>query len=885
MYPPSGTRRVLRRATFATTAVALVGGLVAALPGTASAADEPTTLIDTTSTTWKYLEDNTDPAGTNPDTKIWTKAGYDDTAWKSAKGSFGAKRGNKTGIGPYTANTLLQQYVTGSTTVDTPTFFFRTTIDLTQEQLDGIKGLTGSVVHDDALQVYVNGSKAAGVDDANVTTNLQYAGVSASDPKTSTIGVDKGLLKPGANTVAVAVYQDRVDSSDIYLDFSELETVPGTAAAAVTDLNMTIGANETQRNLTWYSDSGEAEVVQLAKKSDATGADFPAAKATSFAATSDTTTAGSLRSQKATIAGLQEKTAYVYRVGSDAGWSKTYDFSTRSFSGDYNFLLFGDPQIGASGDVAGDQLGWQKTLDSATQKFPASEFLFSAGDQVEHAANETEYDAFLAPDQLRQYPLSPINGNHDVGSKAYEQHYNVPNFDPTAGAATSTTSSGGDHWYIYNDVLYIILNSNSQDTASHEAFMRKVVAEQGDKVKWKIVGFHHSIYSVASHANDLDIIARRAALPSIISDLDIDLVLMGHDHVYTRSYLINDGKVAEDTTQGAQGTVTPEDGDVLYVTANSASGSKYYDIRNQEYDFAAVKNQEKIRNYSNVQITDRAITVTTYRSDLGTEVDKVTLKKADATQPELTVPADSSVTVGDEFDALEGVSATDDEDGDLTDAVTVEGTVDTDTAGTYPLTYSVIDAAGNTATAARVVTVVDGTLTAGTPTIGGTARVGSTLSASPGTWTPGTALTYSWAVDGTAVAGATSSRLELVPSMAGHQVTVTVTGTQTGYSTAQRTSAPVTVAKGTLSSSKPRITGTAKVGKRLTVKVGSWSPKPSFRYTWSANGKIVKTTSSPTLKVSKKWAGKKLKVKVTGTHAGYATKSATSSSTSKVKKK
>jgi hypothetical protein len=798
MNAPSGTRRTLRRTTFASTAVALVGGLLATLPGTASAADAPTTLIDTTSTTWKYLEDNTDPAGTNADTKIWTKAGFNDSAWKSAKGSFGAKRGAKTGIGPYTANTLLQQYVAGSTTVDTPTFFFRTTVDLTQAQIDGMSGLAGTVVHDDALQVYVNGTKTAGIDDARATQNLGYAGISEGDPKSSTISVRKDLLKPGTNTVAVALYQDRPDSSDIYLDFKKLETVTGDPVAEISDLNMNIGADETKRNLAWYSTSGQAETVQVAKKSDVTGTEFPAAKATSFPAVSGETTAGGgQRSQKATISGLQENTTYVYRVGSAAAWSTTYDLKTQAFKGDYSFLLFGDPQIGASGNVAADQAGWQKTLDSAITKFPKSEFLYSAGDQVETAGNETHYDAFLAPDQLRNYPLSPINGNHDVGSKAYEQHYNVPNWDPTAGPATSATSSGGNHWYIYKDVLYIILNSNNRDSGSHEAFVKKVVAEQGDKVKWKIVGFHHSIYSVAAHANDSDIIQRRAELPKILSDADIDLVLMGHDHVYTRSYLIKNGLVTEDSKQGAQGTVTAKDGDVLYVTANSASGSKYYNIQNQAYDFAAVTNQEKIRNYSNVEVSDKALTVTTYRSDAGTEVDKVTLEKADTTKPQLKVPATGSIKVGDRFDALSGVSATDDVDGDLTAAVTVQGTVDASRTGTYTLTYSVSDKAGNTTTAIRT----------------------------------------------------------------------------------------VTVAKGMIAGSKPRIVGSAKVGKTLKVKVGRWSPKPSFRYTWYANGKIVKTTSSPNLKVSKKWAGKRLKVMVTGTHAGYTTKTVTSSSTSKVKDK
>ena len=53
-----------------------------------------------------------------------------------------------------------------------------------------------------------------------------------------------------------------------------------------------------------------------------------------------------------------------------------------------------------------------------------------------------------------------------------------------------------------------------------------------------------------------------------------------------------------------------------------------------------------------------------------------------------------------------GATATDDPDGSL--AVTVGGSVDSDTVGEYTLTYSATDAAGNTAEATRTVRVVDG---------------------------------------------------------------------------------------------------------------------------------------------------------------------------------
>ncbi|EJZ81621.1 hypothetical protein HMPREF9719_01442 [Corynebacterium otitidis ATCC 51513] len=88
---------------------------------------------------------------------------------------------------------------------------------------------------------------------------------------------------------------------------------------------------------------------------------------------------------------------------------------------------------------------------------------------------------------------------------------------------------------------------------------------------------------------------------------------------------------------------------------------------------------------------------------------------ADTTAPVLTVPGDATIAAGDPFDPLEGVSAVDDVDGDITDRVVVEGAPDTQTPGTYEVTYLVADAAGNQAAASRIVTVTRNSDGAGSP--------------------------------------------------------------------------------------------------------------------------------------------------------------------------
>ncbi|NQX05338.1 family 16 glycosylhydrolase [Rathayibacter sp. VKM Ac-2856] len=92
-------------------------------------------------------------------------------------------------------------------------------------------------------------------------------------------------------------------------------------------------------------------------------------------------------------------------------------------------------------------------------------------------------------------------------------------------------------------------------------------------------------------------------------------------------------------------------------------------------------------------------------------------------------------------------------------------------------------------TAPPTAVVAKGTLTAPTPTITGTAKVGSTLTAKTGTWGPApVALKYQWRAGGTAIAGATAATYVPTTSVVGARITVSVTGTKTGWTTAVRTS-------------------------------------------------------------------------------------------------
>ena len=402
------------------------------------------------------------------------------------------------------------------------------------------------------------------------------------------------------------------------------------ASTSFTDVLLSVGANNTQMNATWYAAQEGAGYVLVAKQSQLVDGAMPE-NAAKFDATSTPANESGKWSNQATITGLEPGTVYAYQLVNGEEKSDVATFTTAT-NGAFSFAFAGDPQIGASGNADSDTQGWDKTLGiiADSTQFDGVDFLLSAGDQVNTATNEDQYNGYLNHDELLSLPVATIVGNHDSSSNAYDQHFNVPN-----ESELGVTNAGGDYWFVYNNTLFLALNSNSMSTAEHKAFMEQAIAEAGD-VDWKVVTFHHSVYSVASHAVDGDILQRREALVPVFEDLDIDVVLMGHDHVYVRTYMMDgltpiteSDKYTDQDGDGIPESVTNPDG-ILYVTANSASGSKFYTIQSTKYEYSAVQNQERVPNVSRVDVSEDAFTITTYRTSDISVVDTFTINRETA---------------------------------------------------------------------------------------------------------------------------------------------------------------------------------------------------------------------------------------------------------------
>ncbi|MDM4763871.1 hypothetical protein QT381_12715 [Galbitalea sp. SE-J8] len=183
---------------------------------------------------------------------------------------------------------------------------------------------------------------------------------------------------------------------------------------------------------------------------------------------------------------------------------------------------------------------------------------------------------------------------------------------------------------------------------------------------------------------------------------------------------------------------------------------------------------------------------------------------------------------------------------------------------------------------------IDGTLGlvplgATAPTIGGTPRVGRTLTLVFGDWADVADLDIVWRRDGVAIAGAEDAEYDVDIADAGHRLSAVIVATADGYEDATVSTASVSVPGKRLRGARPTITGAAKVGARLVAKPGRWTAGTRLRYQWLANGKPIARATKSGLRLTKRLAGARISVVATGYRKGYALLATTSKRTGRVR--
>lgn len=180
------------------------------------------------------------------------------------------------------------------------------------------------------------------------------------------------------------------------------------------------------------------------------------------------------------------------------------------------------------------------------------------------------------------------------------------------------------------------------------------------------------------------------------------------------------------------------------------------------------------------------------------------------------------------------------------------------------------------------------------PVVSGVAAVGKQLSTTSGVWNTPANFAYAWlrcASSGTGCAvipGATATTYVPTTADAGHTLEAEVSATNVAGTASATSPATAVVVSVPHASRAPRISGKAKVGKRLTAGAGTWTgPPQTYRYAWlrcsPSGGKCrpIKKATHAAYRLTRQDAGHRLRVRIIATNAaGSAT--ATSNATKRV---
>ena len=270
--------------------------------------------------------------------------------------------------------------------------------------------------------------------------------------------------------------------------------------------------------------------------------------------------------------GLRPNTLYAYRVGDGKNWSEWFQYRTANNQPEpYSFIYFGDAQ---------NELFslWSRVIRDAYATAPQARFMIHAGDLVNHADSDAEWQEWFAAGSFihASIPSLPTPGNHEYTriagipalTKMWQPQFTLPH-NGVPGLEDS------NYYVDYQNARIISLNSMMQVRAQAD-WLEKVL--QHNPQKWTFITFHYPVFSISGRH---EIGNLKKLWKPIFDKYKVDLVMQGHEHSYARGTGTNlpAGVTQKDSTAGT-----------VYVV--SVSGPKMYALGPDHWMHRAAENTQ-----------------------------------------------------------------------------------------------------------------------------------------------------------------------------------------------------------------------------------------------------------------------------------------------------
>ncbi len=277
-----------------------------------------------------------------------------------------------------------------------------------------------------------------------------------------------------------------------------------------------------------------------------------------------------------TFKDLAPNTLYVYRVGTEGFWSEWFQFQTAHQTREpFSFIYFGDAQ----NDI---KSLWSRAIREAYSTMPKVDFMLHAGDLVNKCNQDEEWgEWFYAGGWIYgMVPSIATPGNHEYYRDMKNQMVLTPHWRSTFAFPQNGPTGFEEVTYVldYQGTRFISLDSRAaligpEFMEPQIQWLDSVLAN--NPYSWTVVTLHHPLYSSKAGRDNPEL---REHLKPLFDKYQVDLVLQGHDHTYSRGRNMQVGS-----------RMVASDGPVYVV---SVSGPKMYDLGLESWVERAASNTQ-----------------------------------------------------------------------------------------------------------------------------------------------------------------------------------------------------------------------------------------------------------------------------------------------------
>jgi len=237
----------------------------------------------------------------------------------------------------------------------------------------------------------------------------------------------------------------------------------------------------------------------------------------------------------------------------------------------FTFIFMSDTQ--ADPEI-GDYAPFGEILELALSHESRPQVLVLGGDNVNSGNSEEEWEKFweAAGENLDDVLIASVAGNHD-NNPLLAQQFDYPQVAP------ENNTEGFFYTFENSNIFFIMLDSNimgAGNASDVEWLSDQLSSSDATEADWRIAVLHHPFWPVADIPRDMQRAEtmRENFLP-VMEENGVDLILCGHQHVYSRSVPMWDGIINENgiiqimTASGAKDSYSPGENDYIEKIADT----------------------------------------------------------------------------------------------------------------------------------------------------------------------------------------------------------------------------------------------------------------------------------------------------------------------------